>query len=114
MTTLPPPRQIIVAHGANGEPHIIDEKIHYPADSPFQAAVGFLQPELVGKPDKAIEWASIKPTKVSNDDAISLRWLGKSTLRPLWQLILELTYVQIFLQASKATFTSLKPLVSVI
>ncbi|KAL0254167.1 hypothetical protein I308_101547 [Cryptococcus tetragattii IND107] len=75
MTTLPPPRRIIAAHGINGEPHIIDEEIHYPADSPFQAAVGFLQPELVGKPDKAIEWASIKPARLSNDDAISLRWL---------------------------------------
>ncbi|ADV19382.1 hypothetical protein I305_03187 [Cryptococcus gattii E566] len=75
MTTLPPPRRIIAAHGINGEPHIIDEEIHYPADSPFQAAVGFLQPELVGKPDKSIEWASIKPARLSNDDAISLRWL---------------------------------------
>ncbi|OXG21688.1 hypothetical protein C366_01371 [Cryptococcus neoformans Tu401-1] len=75
MTTLPPPRTIIAAHGVNGEPHIIDKEIHYPTDSPFQAAVGFLQPELVGKPDKAIEWAGIKPATISNDDATSLRWL---------------------------------------
>lgn len=112
MTTLPPPRTIIAAHGVNGEPHIIDKEIHYPADSPFQAAVGFLQPELVGKPDKAIEWAGIKPARISNDDATSLRWLGKSTLCPQWQFIHELTCVQICPQASEATFTSLKLLVN--
>lgn len=114
MTTLPPPRRIIAAHGINGEPHIIDEEIHYPADSPFQAAVGFLQPELVGKPDKAIEWASIKPARLSNDDAISLRWLGESTPCRLWQSALELIYVQTFPPVSKSIFISLKLSVSMI
>ncbi|OCF35885.1 hypothetical protein I316_02379 [Kwoniella heveanensis BCC8398] len=75
-TPLPAPRKIIAAHAPTGEPVLIDETTPFPSDEPqLRAQVGYIQPELIGKPDKAIEWAGAKPTKISHDDQISLRWV---------------------------------------
>ncbi|WVQ86105.1 hypothetical protein IAT38_008273 [Cryptococcus sp. DSM 104549] len=75
-TPLPTPRRIIAAHNPDGTPCLSAELFPYPSDEIIQKhQVGYVQPDLVGEPSKAIEWAGYRPTKISHDDAISFRWL---------------------------------------
>ncbi|WVQ74570.1 hypothetical protein IAR50_004171 [Cryptococcus sp. DSM 104548] len=77
MSTLPPPRRLVAAHSADGTPILLED--HFPSTdtdpTTLKAQVLFLQPELVAKPGKVIEWAGARPEKISHDDAISARYV---------------------------------------
>ncbi|WVQ86104.1 hypothetical protein IAT38_008272 [Cryptococcus sp. DSM 104549] len=74
---LPTPRRIIAAHNPDGTPFLSTEPFPFPSpdDLTLRAQVGYVQPDLVGEPSKAIEWAGYRAKKISHDDVISFRWL---------------------------------------
>ncbi|ODN83286.1 hypothetical protein L202_01457 [Cryptococcus amylolentus CBS 6039] len=57
----------------------VSEEHHFPSadtdTATLKAQVLFLQPDLVTKPEKAVEWAEARPDKISHDDAISVRYV---------------------------------------
>ncbi|ODO10682.1 hypothetical protein I350_01279 [Cryptococcus amylolentus CBS 6273] len=75
MSSLPPPRRLVAAHATDGTPVLLEH--HFPSadtdPATLKAQVLFLQPDLVAKPEKAVEWAEARPDKISHDDAISAR-----------------------------------------
>ncbi|ODN83069.1 hypothetical protein L202_01291 [Cryptococcus amylolentus CBS 6039] len=77
MSSLPPPRRLVAAHATDGTPVLLEH--HFPSadtdPATLKAQVLFLQPDLVAKPEKAVEWAEARPDKISHDDAISARYI---------------------------------------
>ncbi|WRT70831.1 uncharacterized protein IL334_007830 [Kwoniella shivajii] len=76
-TPLPAPRRLLTVHSSTGEQVILDETTPYPTnDEHLKAFVGYIQPDAIGKPNKALEWAENRPVgKISHDDQTSLRWV---------------------------------------
>ncbi|ODN99593.1 hypothetical protein L198_03437 [Cryptococcus wingfieldii CBS 7118] len=77
MSSLPPPRRLVAAHATDGTPVLLEH--HFPSadtdPATLKAQVLFLQPDLVAKPEKAVEWAEARPDKIPHDDAISVRYV---------------------------------------
>ncbi|WWC98278.1 hypothetical protein V866_005169 [Kwoniella sp. B9012] len=75
-TPLPSPRRILTATDSQGQPVILDDTTPFAIDNEeLKAFVGYVQPDLIGKPDQAIKYSEYKPTKISHDDRVSLRWV---------------------------------------
>ncbi|KAK8850666.1 hypothetical protein IAR55_004586 [Kwoniella newhampshirensis] len=75
--TLPPPHRILASHSTiDGTPLVMDDTFpHANDDETLKACVGYVQPTLIGEPEKAVEWAGYRPSKISHDDQTSLRWV---------------------------------------
>ncbi|WWC92439.1 uncharacterized protein L201_007397 [Kwoniella dendrophila CBS 6074] len=75
-TPLPAPRRILTTTDSKGEIVLLDDTTPFENDKEdLKAFVGYVQPELIGKPEKAVEWSKYKPNKISHDDQTSLRWV---------------------------------------
>nr|XP_019050797.1 hypothetical protein I302_01240 [Kwoniella bestiolae CBS 10118]OCF29727.1 hypothetical protein I302_01240 [Kwoniella bestiolae CBS 10118] len=75
-TPLPPPRRILTATAPNGDSVVLDDTTPFANDDEqLKGFVGFVQPDLIGKADQAFKYAEYKPTKISHDDQVSLRWV---------------------------------------
>ncbi|OCF56193.1 hypothetical protein L486_06134 [Kwoniella mangroviensis CBS 10435] len=73
---LPSPRRILTATDSQGQPVVLDDTTPFSNDNEeLKAFVGYVQPDLIGKPDQAIKYSEYKPAKISHDDQVSLRWV---------------------------------------
>ncbi|WWC72680.1 uncharacterized protein I206_106644 [Kwoniella pini CBS 10737] len=73
---LPAPRRVLTATDSKGAGIILDDTTPFANENEdLRAFVGYVQPDLVGKPDQAVKWSEYKPNRISHDDQTSLRWV---------------------------------------